>query len=65
MTDRQDAMEERVAHLIRMVDDLSDVVAAQATEIDRLTRRMAMMMDRVGDAGDGGAVFTDQRPPHW
>lgn len=65
MTDRQDLVEERVAHLTRTVEELSDVVAAQATEIDRLTRRMAMMMERMAGPDDQGAVFTDQRPPHW
>lgn len=65
MTDRIEAMEERMAHLIRTVDDLSDIVAAQADTIDRLTRRMAMMMDRMAAPDEGGAVFTDQRPPHW
>ena len=65
MTDRIEAMEERMAHLIRTVDDLSDIVAAQADTIDRLTRRMAMMVDRMDAPDEGGAVFTDQRPPHW
>ena len=65
MTDRIEAMEERMAHLIRTVDDLSDIVAAQANEIDRLTRRMAVIMDRMAAPDEGGAVFTDQRPPHW
>ena len=31
-------IEEKLAHLIRTVDDLSDVVARQANEIDLLTR---------------------------
>ena len=35
-----DAMEERMAHLIRAVDDLSDVVTAQTREIDTLKRRV-------------------------
>ena len=65
MTDRIEAMEERMAHLIRTVDDLSDIVAAQAGTIDRLTRRMAMMVDRMDAPDEGGAAFTDQRPPHW
>lgn len=65
MTDKLQAMEERMAHLIRTVDDLSDVVAAQAVTIDRLTRRMAMMMERMAGPDDQGAVFVDQRPPHW
>ena len=61
-------LEEKMAHLIRMVDDLSDVVSAQQTEIDRLTRRVEMLMQREGEreasAGDS-VVLADQRPPHW
>jgi SlyX protein len=65
MSERIDAVEERVAHLIRTVDELSDVVARQADEIDRLTRRMAQVLDRISGPDEEGAVFTDQRPPHW
>lgn len=61
-------LEEKLAHLIRMVDDLSDVVAAQQTEIDRLTRRVEMLMQREAErettAGDS-VILADQRPPHW
>ncbi|MGY3438914.1 MULTISPECIES: SlyX family protein [unclassified Marinovum] len=62
------ALEERVAHLIRSVDDMSDVIARQDTEIARLTHRVQMLMDREGqrqDAGSGGIVLGDERPPHY
>ncbi len=62
---RMDVLEERVAHLTRTVEDLSDIVARQADEIDRLTRRMAQVVDRMAGPDEGGAVLTDQRPPHW
>jgi SlyX protein len=39
-------LEERIAHLLRITDDLSDTVAAQAKEIDRLTARVEMLMMR-------------------
>ena len=55
-----------MAHLIRAVDDLSDVVARQQAEIDRLTRRVAMLMEREAEreaAGEG--ADPNQRPPHW
>jgi len=61
-------LEEKMAHLIRMVDDLSDVVTAQQTEIDRLTRRVEMLMQREGEreaSGGGSVILADQRPPHW
>lgn len=60
-------LEERVAHLILAVDDLSDVVARQAKEIDRLTRLVQMLVEREAEreamAGEGPAA--NVRPPHW
>lgn len=60
-------LEERIAHLIRAVDDLSDVTAAQGREIDRLTRQMRFLLER--EAGREADAFApedpNQRPPHW
>lgn len=68
MTDRLLAAEEQIAHLIRTVDDLSEVAARQAREIDALTRRVAMLMareaERETDSGMG-VPLADQKPPHW
>ncbi|MFD2739790.1 SlyX family protein [Sulfitobacter aestuarii] len=61
-------LEEQIAHLIRAVDDLSSVVAAQAEEITILNRRVHMLMQREGErdaAGGGGVVIGDERPPHY
>jgi SlyX protein len=61
-------LEEQIAHLTRTVEDLSDVVAAQAEEIVTLNRRVHMLMQREGerDASAGGAVVLgDERPPHY
>lgn len=60
-------LEERIAHLTRAIDDLSDVVARQQTEIERLTRRVQMLVRREADreaAGDT-APPADRPPPHW
>lgn len=61
-------LEEKIAHLTRIVDDLSDIVAAQQKEIELSTRRLAMLMEREAsreyDAG-GTVPLADQRPPHW
>jgi SlyX protein len=60
-------LEERVAHLIRAVDDLSDVVTRQGREIDRLTRLVQLLVEREAEreamAGEGPAA--NVRPPHW
>lgn len=65
--DRLDAVEERMSHLIRAVDDLSDVVARQAREIDTLTRRVQMLMAREADreAAGLGSAEANVPPPHW
>ncbi len=61
-------LEEQIAHLTRVVDDLSDVVARQQGEIDRLTRRVEMLGARESErenAASGGVILGDERPPHY
>jgi SlyX protein len=68
MADQMLKLEEMVAHLVRVVDDLSDVVARQEDEIATLTRRVAMLMNRAAEreVAEGGTVpLADQKPPHW
>ncbi|MEP5760514.1 MAG: SlyX family protein [Litoreibacter sp.] len=61
-------LEEKIAHLTRMVEDLSDVVARQEKELSLATRRISTLMERASeqelDTG-GTVVLADQRPPHW
>lgn len=65
--DRIDALEERLSHLIRANDDLSEMVARQGHEIDVLTRRVAMLMQREAEreASEAEAPAANVRPPHW
>lgn len=61
-------LEEKIAHLTRTVDDLSDIVARQENELAVATRRIEMLMQREAgrDMDEGGSVpLSDQRPPHW
>lgn len=61
-------LEEQIAHLTRTVEEMSDVVARQETEIALLTRRVQMLMEREAEreqAGAGGIVLGDERPPHY
>ncbi len=65
--DRVEQLEERVAHLMRAVEDLSDVVARQAGEIAGLERRVRLLMERAAEeeALGGAAPDANVRPPHW
>ncbi|AHM02809.1 SlyX protein [Roseibacterium elongatum DSM 19469] len=63
-----DKLEEALAHLARVVDELSEVVARQDAEITRLSRRVGMLMEREAEREleQGGTVpLADQKPPHW
>ncbi len=61
-------IEERLAHLERLAEDLNEVVSRQAAEIDRLTARVAMLMEREAmreAEGTGGVIVGDEKPPHY
>ncbi|UZD91416.1 SlyX family protein [Cognatishimia activa] len=63
-----DKLEEQIAHLTKTVEELSDVVARQDTDIALLQRRVQMLLEREADresAGGGGVVIGDERPPHY
>lgn len=57
-----------MAHLERLTEDLSDVVARQALEVERLTRQVALLMHREASReaeNSGGVVLGDEKPPHY
>ncbi|WP_299944860.1 SlyX family protein [uncultured Ruegeria sp.] len=61
-------LEEQIAHLTRTVDELNTVVTRQQADIDLLTRRVEMLLQREGERaqeGSGGIVLGDERPPHY
>lgn len=66
--DRTTVIEERLADLMRTVEDLSATVARQDREIDRLTARVDRLIRREAEReaeGTGGVVLGDERPPHY
>ena len=61
-------LEEQIAHLTRTVDELNEVVTAQAADLDVLKRRVQLLMEREATReaeGSGGVVLGDERPPHY
>ncbi|WBU55547.1 SlyX family protein [Paracoccus sediminicola] len=66
--DKLQRLEEAIAHLTRMVEELSEVVARQDREIARLQARVGMLLDREAEReaeSGSGIPLADQRPPHW
>lgn len=53
-TDRITALEEQISHLMKTVDELSDVIARQENDLDKMQRRLGMLMDaEVSRQADG------------
>lgn len=61
-------LEEQISHLQRAVDEMSDQMAQQDKEIERLRRHVDMLMSREAEReteGTGGVIVGDERPPHY
>ena len=61
-------LEERIAHLERLTEDLSDIVAEQARELAVLKARATYLLEREAEReaeNSGGVVIGDERPPHY
>ncbi|WP_343080998.1 SlyX family protein [Ostreiculturibacter nitratireducens] len=68
MEDRLKRAEEQIAHLMKLTDELSEVVARQGREVDVLKRRLGLLLEREAarEAELGGSIpLADQKPPHW
>lgn len=68
MDDRQERAEAQIAHLTRMVDELSEVVAGQAARLDRLERQLRLLVEREAEreyAQGSSLPMADKPPPHW
>ena len=68
MTDRMTQLEETLAHQTHLVEELNDIVAEQANEIDLLKRQVTILIKRAAEeeaANQSGIVVGDQPPPHY
>jgi SlyX protein len=60
-------IEEKLAHLERAVNELSDVVARQQKELDRATDRHQRLLDKLSSMESewGPSATAEEKPPHY
>jgi len=61
-------IEEYVAHLQLMVDDLNDVVTGQNKEISNLKQKIEFLLSRETESeytDQNSVIISDNKPPHW
>jgi len=67
MSPRIEAIEEKLAHLERAVNQLSDVVARQQKELDRALERNQRLQDKLAalESESGASATAYEKPPHY
>ncbi len=65
VSERIDALEMRIAYQDETIETLNQTITAQWTEIDRLTRQLAELKERVREAESNVPGPANERPPHY
>jgi SlyX protein len=65
LSERIDALEMRIAYQDETIETLNQTITAQWTEIDRLTRQVAELKERLQDAESNMPAPANERPPHY
>ncbi|HET9863489.1 MAG TPA: SlyX family protein [Steroidobacteraceae bacterium] len=67
MSERLDAIEEKLAFLERAVNELSDVVARQQRELQLAHERNRLLMEKLAAAESdfGPSATAYEKPPHY
>jgi uncharacterized coiled-coil protein SlyX len=65
LSERIDALEMRLSYQDLTIETLNQTITAQWTEIDRLTRQVAELKDRVREAESNVPGPANERPPHY
>ena len=65
LIDRIDALETRLTYQDETIETLNQAITKQWLEIDRLTRRLAEMKERLQEAESQAPGPASERPPHY
>lgn len=67
MEHRIEKLEILLSEQASVIEDLHHMVAKQDQELAELKKHVRLLLQRVAEAeaGEGGVVVADQKPPHW
>ena len=65
LSDRIDALETRLTYQDETIETLNQAITKQWLEIDRLTRRLAEMKERLQEAERQSPGPSNEPPPHY
>jgi SlyX protein len=65
LSERIDALEMRLTYQDVTIETLNQTITAQWVEIDRLTRQVAELKERLQEAESNAAGPANEPPPHY
>ena len=57
--------EVKISHLIKDIEDLSDIVAEQSRELEKLNKQVSFLIEKETERDDISGVVLGDKPPHW
>ena len=57
--------ETKISYLIKDIEDLSDIVAKQGLELEKINKKISFLIQKVTERDEISGVVLGDRPPHW
>ena len=57
--------EAKISYLIKDIEDLSDIVAEQSRELEKLNKQVRFLIKKESERDDISGVVLGDKPPHW
>ena len=57
--------EAKISYLIKDIEDLSDIVAKQRRELEKLNKKVSFLIQKETERDDISGVVLGDKPPHW
>ena len=57
--------EAKISYLVKDIEDLSDIVAEQSRELEKLNKQVRFLIKKESERDDISGVVLGDKPPHW
>jgi SlyX protein len=57
--------EAKISYLIKDIEDLSDIIAEQSRELEKLNKQVSFLIKKETERDDISGIVLGDKPPHW
>lgn len=57
--------EEKISFLVKDIEDLSDIVAKQSRELEKLNQKVSFLIQKENERDEISCIVLGDKPPHW